>query len=207
MSTETYKPGDLAMVREPLTDDEPVLALFDGNGWYGDRPGAVWGQGAATVVRLLKAVPADAIVLDPENFYVRGLLKLNEQDWDDAADVVVGMIRAQVTPPEPPMEEPQHVGALAQMPNGDIWARQSDGRWTNLDDPGSSVRTWAYLLGRNPRLYENPREKPATGAESDAQGSAGGIGRVSDSEAGERAQAHAEAWVEWGKRARGEDRL
>ena len=193
----TYEPGRLYLI-----DVYGVTRAvhYCADGWFrcGEDFGTTYGDS-------LNVRPA--IVLDPENFYVRGFLKLNEQDWNDAADVVVGMIRAQVTPPEPPMEEPQHVGALAQMPNGDIWARQSDGRWTNLDDPGSSVRTWAYLLGRNPRLYENPREKPATGAESDAQGSAGGIGRVSDSEAGERAQAHAEAWVEWGKRARGEDSL
>jgi len=153
MSTETYKPGDLAMVREPLTDDEPVLALFDGNGWYGDRPGAVWGQGAATVVRLLKAVPADAIVLDPENFYVRGLLKLNEQDWDDAADVVVGMIRAQITPPEPPMEEPTEWGSVVQTDEGRAVLatnKRETLRWI-LEDRGWAA--WKNL--KNPRPYES----------------------------------------------------
>ena len=152
MSTETYKPGDLAMVREPLTDDEPALALFDGHGWYGDRPGAVWGQGAATVVRRLKAVPADAIVLDPENFYVRGLLKLNEQDWNDAADAVADMIRAQITPPEPPMEEPTEWGAKVTDDRGDWVLARVDGRampWTCVNGDQAD---WNHMV--NPRPYE-----------------------------------------------------
>ena len=106
MSTETYKPGDLAMVREPLTDDEPVLALFDGNGWYGDRPGAVWGQGAATVVRRLKAVPADAIVLDKDDEDVQEFMQWASNFFDGYLSRLADKIAAQITPPEPPMEEP-----------------------------------------------------------------------------------------------------
>ena len=49
----------------------------------------------------------------------------------------------------------------------------------------AGTSAWAEMV--NPRPYENPREKPATAPQSDAQGSGSGIGRVSESEAVEGA--------------------
>ena len=204
MSTETYKPGDLAMVREPLTDDEPVLALFDGNAWYGDSTGAVWGQGAVTVVRRLKAVPADAIVLDKDDEDVQEFMQWASNFFDGYLSRLADKIAAQITPPEPPMEEPTALGEKVKTDNGvAVIADDQSGHPWYLP----SEKTWHHWGQlKNPRPYESPRQEPATAPQSDAQGSGSGIGRVSESEASEGAQAHAEAWVEWGKRARGEDR-
>ena len=105
----------------------------------------------STVLRI-KVVPADSIVLDPENFYVRGLLKLNEQDWNDAADAVADMIRAQITPPEPPMEEPTEWGAKVTDDRGDWVLARVDGRampWTCVNGDQAD---WNHMV--NPRPYE-----------------------------------------------------
>ena len=158
-----------------------------------------------------------AIVLDPWDKNVKHYVKYwggapPEGSGVGSLSLVARAIAAQITPPEPPMEEPTELLERVTDDAGN-WVRWSISTrtfepWAWCDSLGIDTRQrrrWSDM--RNPRSYENPREKPATGAESDAQGSAGGIGRVSDSEAGERAQAHAEAWVEWGKRARGEDSL
>ena len=138
----------------------------------------------STVLRI-KVVPADSIVLDPENFYVRGLLKLNEQDWNDAADAVADMIRAQIAPPEPPMEEPTALGEKVKTDNGvAVIADDQSGHPWYLP----SEKTWHHWGQlKNPRPYESPRQEPATAPQSDAQGSGSGIGRVSESEAVEGA--------------------
>ena len=185
MSTETYEPGKLYLIdlrgethqatcrRYP--DGAVVFLTYDG-----------------AVISGLKAEnPRPAVVLDPEDFYVRGFLKLNEQDWNDAADVVVGMIRAQITPPEPPMEEPTEWGEKVTDDRGDwmLVPPREPGTpcWVNHD--GDDWSSWDDM--QNPRKYENPREKPATAPQSDAQGSGSGIGRVSESEAVEGAP---DAW-------------
>lgn len=155
MSTETYKPGDLAMVREPLTDDEPVLALFDGNAWYGDSTGAVWGQGAVTVVRRLKAVPADAIVLDRDGLReVVRILDENGAFGSLALVAHVANIRAQITPPEPQMEEPTERGFSVEDDRG-IWTRvghvTDPGPWGEVGDLRWS--SWSQM--ENPRPFES----------------------------------------------------
>jgi len=108
---------------------------------------------------------------------------------------------AQITPPAPPMEEPTEWGAKVTDDRGD-WSRadvtgdddEPRLRWVPRDWAKTDWSTWDDM--QNPRPYENPREKPATGAESDAQGSEGGIGRVSESEAVEG------GLDAWGKRMR-----
>ena len=195
MSTETYEPGKLYLIdlrgethqatcrRYP--DGAVVFLTYDG-----------------AVISGLKAEnPRPAVVLDPEDFYVRGFLKLNEQDWNDAADVVVGMIRAQITPPEPPMEEPTELLERVTDDAGN-WVRWSNSTRTfepwawchSLGIDTRQTRRWSQM--QNPRSYENPREKHATAPQSDKQGSGSGIGRVSESEAVEG------GLDAWGKRMR-----
>ena len=103
---ETYKPGDLAMVEADGGD--PYLALFDGKFWYGN---GAW-TSYATVLCRLKAVPADAIVLDRDK--VEAVLSNHptcdlhpDQDefnpvrcgWKAAYGDLTSLIREQITPP------------------------------------------------------------------------------------------------------------
>jgi len=131
-----------------------------------------------------------AVVLDPEGKAVKALLDYGE-GVPTAARRVRDAVRAQITPPEPAMEEPTELLERVTDDAGN-WVRWSISTrtfepWAWCDSLGidtRQTRRWSDM--QNPRSYENPREKPATAPQSDAQGSAGGIGRVSDSEAGER---------------------
>jgi len=150
----------------------------------------------STVLRI-KVVPADSIVLDPEDEDVKALVRYVSHEpevreiafWTRVGD----KIRAQITPPEhPPVAEV--VNAVREWAQrfqpGDVWDPE------DLRDLDSAL--WGTVEAtpvRRTRKLENPREKPAKGPQSDAQGSGSGIGRVSESEASEGAPAHAEAWV------------
>ena len=112
-------------------------------------------------------------------------------------EIIANKIAAQITPPEPPMEEPTVLGSVVDTDQG----------WAILRDPtnprGAGRFPWSpwYVLDvelwaawgdlKNPRKLENPRQEPATAPQSDAQGSGSGIGRVSESEAVEGAP---DAW-------------
>ena len=107
MSTETYKPGDLAMVRDverPALDIEMVRIpegwrALDTGVWYADR--------RITVLHRLKAVPADAIVLEKDDEDVEAFMQWASKILVDGYPPrLAAKIRAQITPPEPPMEEP-----------------------------------------------------------------------------------------------------
>ena len=136
-----------------------------------------------------------AIVLDPEDADVQTLMRggLEVEELDTAALSLVHKIRAQITPPEPPMEEPTALGEKVKTDNGvAVIADDQSGHPWYLP----SEKTWHHWGQlKNPRPYESPRQEPATAPQSDAQGSGSGIGRVSESEASEGAPAHAEAWV------------
>ena len=130
--------------------------------------------------------PRLAIALDPEDENVKVMVDIWANDRDlSAARSVARLIAAQITPPEPPMEEPTEWNAPVTDDRGD-WSRaegEAPGdtlRWAPRDWTKADWSTWDQM--RNPRPYENPREKPATAPQSDAQGSGSGIGRVSESE-------------------------
>ena len=164
----TYEPGRLYLIDvDGVTHQATCRRYHDGAVVFLTYDGAVISGSKAENPRL-------AIALDPEDENVKVMVDIWAGDRDlSAARSVARLIAAQIAPPappEPPMEEPG-------------WAEKV------ADDRGH------WLNAYNPRSYENPREKPATAPQSDAQGSGSGIGRVSESEASEGAPAHAEAWV------------
>ena len=187
----TYEPGRLYLID---LDGETHEARYFANGinppYFQLREGHMTHRDNAANVRL-------AIVLDPEDENVQTLMRggLEVEELDTAALSLVHKIRDQITPPEPPMEEPTEWGEKVTDDRGDwmLVPPREPGTpcWVNHD--GDDWSSWDDM--QNPRKYENPREKPATAPQSDAQGSGSGIGRVSESEASEGAPAHAEAWV------------
>ena len=188
MSTE--KPGPLYLVEyqgvvyEARYDPTPPTPGFV------TRDGMFIAENEAQYARL-------AVVLDPEDEDVKALVRYVSHEpevreiafWTRVGD----KIRAQITPPEhPPVAEV--VNAVREWAQrfqpGDVWDPE------DLRDLDSAL--WGTVEAtpvRRTRKLENPREKPAKGPQSDAQGSGSGIGRVSESEASEGAPAHAEAWV------------
>jgi len=114
-----------------------------------------------------------AIVLDPEDENVKVMVDIWAGDRDlSAARSVARLIAAQIAPPappEPPMEEPTEWGEKVTDDRGDwmLVPPREPGTpcWVNHD--GDDWSSWDDM--QNPRKYENPREKPATGAESDEQ--------------------------------------
>ena len=209
MTTETYEPGDLAMVRDverPALDIEMVRIP---EGWRALDTGVWYAERRITVLHRLEAVPADAIVLEKDDEDVEAFITGRGRPVGEPrpSALVADKIRAQITPPETPMKEPTELLERVTDDAGN-WVRWSISTrtfepWAWCDSLGidtRQTRRWSDL--KNPRKFENPREKPATAPQSDEQGSGSGIGRVSESEASEGAQAHAEAWAEWGKRMR-----
>ena len=184
----TYEPGRLYLID---LDGETYEARYFGDAspaafaGFVTRDGRVARRDKVTTARL-------AVVLDPEDEDVKALL---DYGWSDAsrAGRLAAKIRAQITPPAPSMEEPMEWRAKVT---------DDRGRWLNVDpddpepwqDESGRRCTWDDM--QNPRKFENPREKPATGPQSDEQGSGSGIGRVSESEAVEG------GLDAWGKRMR-----
>jgi len=132
-------------------------------------------------------------VLDSEDEEVQAFATGHGKVGHVGCCAVAAEIAAQITPPEPPMEEPTALGEKVKTDNGvAVIADDQSGHPWYLP----SEKTWHHWGQlKNPRPYESPRQEPATAPQSDAQGSGSGIGRVSESEAVEGAQAHAEAWV------------
>ena len=107
----------------------------------------------STVLRI-KVVPADSIVLDPEDEDVQTLMRggLEVAELHTAALSLVHKIRAQITPPEPPMEEPTEWGAKVTDDRGDWVLARVDGRampWTCVNGDQAD---WNHMV--NPRPYE-----------------------------------------------------
>ena len=187
----TYKPGRLYLID---LDGETHEARYFANGinppYFLTREGHMTHRDNAANVRL-------AVVLDREDEDVKALVRYVSHEpevreiafWTRVGD----MIAAQITPPEPPREEPTEWGSVVQTDRGRAILLAPDDF-----DPlawfveGYGWAHWKHL--KNPRPYENPREKPATAPQSDEQGSGSGIGRVSESEAVEGALDVAEDW-------------
>ena len=182
----TYEPGPLYLVEyqgvvyEARYDPTPPTPGFV------TRDGMFIAENEALYARL-------AVVLDPEDVVVQQFLDACLGPCGKPVQRLGAKIRAQITPPEhPPVAEV--VNAVREWAQrfqpGDVWDPE------DLRDLDSAL--WGTVEAtpvRRTRKLENPREKPAKGPQSDAQGSGSGIGRVSESEASEGAPAHAEAWV------------
>ena len=179
----TYEPGKLYLIDVNGETKQARFAYASSHGGaFITRGGFVTPEEHATNVR-------PAIVRDPEDENVKVMVDIWANDRDlSAARSVARLIAAQIAPPappEPPMEEPTEWGAKVTDDRGD-WIRVEDSTspWLRREE----YDDWsAWSAMENPRPYENPREKPATAPQSDAQGSGSGIGRVSESEAVEGA--------------------
>ena len=183
----TYEPGRLYLID---VDGETREARYFANGIH--APGFLTRDGQAIRISRVHN-PRPAIVLDPEDENVKAFATGHGTVGHVHCCTVADKIRAQITPPEPPMEEPGW-GEKVDDDRGH-WLHAYGPVWTNAI---GNTSAWAEMV--NPRPYENPREKPATAPQSDEQGSGSGIGRVSESEAVEG------GLDAWGKRMRGEDR-
>jgi len=190
MSTETYEPGKLYLIDvDGVTHQATCRRYSDGAAVFLTYDGAV--------ISGLKAEnPRPAIVLDPEDEAVQAFVKVYDltgtrhegTNQEGAPNRVAAKIAAQITPPEPPMEEPTELLERVTDDAGN-WVRWSNSTRTfepwawchSLGIDTRQTRRWSQM--QNPRSYENPREKHATAPQSDKQGSGSGIGRVSESEA------------------------
>jgi len=144
----TYEPGRLYLID---VDGETHEALYFANGinqpYFLTREGQAIRREHATNVRL-------AIVLDSENEDVQEFMQWASNFFDGYLSRLANKIRAQITPPEPPMEEPTEWGEAVTDDRGDWlrsrrwsasaepWAARLSGEWSSWDDM------------QNPRPYE-----------------------------------------------------
>ena len=150
----TYEPGRLYLID---LDGETHEARYFANGinppYFLTREGHMTHRDNAANVRL-------AVVLDPEDEDVKALVRYVSHEpevreiafWTRVGD----MIRVQITPPEPPMEEPTEWGYRVTDDRGDWlravvhsaddpepWAAYAGGEWSRWDEM------------QNPRKYED----------------------------------------------------
>ena len=147
----TYEPGRLYLID---LDGETHEARYFANGinppYFLTREGHMTHRDNAANVRL-------AVVLDPEDEDVKALVRYVSHEpevreiafWTRVGD----KIRAQITPPEPPMEEPTEWGSVVQTDEGRAVLatnKRETMRWI-LEDRGWAA--WKNL--KNPRPYES----------------------------------------------------
>ena len=148
----TYEPGRLYLID---LDGETHEARYYGINppYFLTREGHMTHRDNAANVRL-------AVVLDPEDEEVQAFAKDYSGFWrpETPTEIIANKIAAQITPPEPPMEEPTEWNAPVTDDRGD-WSRaegEAPGdtlRWAPRDWTKADWSTWDQM--RNPRPYES----------------------------------------------------
>ena len=136
----TYEPGKLYLYER---HGETVTGLWNGRYLI-----------SSAYTNLPKEVtnPRLAVVLDPEDEEVQAFATGHGKVGHVGCCAVAAKIRAQITPPEPPMEEPTEWGSVVQTDEGRavLATNKRETRLWILEDRGWVA--WKSL--KNPREYE-----------------------------------------------------